>query len=124
MLVDIIIIFIIITIISLLLSLFLLEDKPMLSLPLIMVGMIFSVLCTYGMWNVEWFYTGFNATEGNTTSYIYSTTNYGDPYSYIFVLFFFIFVILFFAAGWNMWKEALKTQGEMEYKRRQKRRHK
>ena len=117
MLIDILILFIIITLIVFFLTLFIIEDKPMIALPLVMIGMIFSILCTYGMWNVEYFYVGYNATEGNSSSYIFSTMDYGDPYSYIFVLFFFVFIILFFKAGWNMWREALKTQGEMDYKR-------
>jgi len=117
MLIDILILFIIVTIIIFFLTLFIIDDKPMIALPLIMIGMIFSVLCTYGMWNVEYFYVGYNATEGNSSSYIFSTMNYGDPYSYIFLLFFFVFVILFFKAGWNMWKEALLTRGEMDYRR-------
>lgn len=121
MLIDILILFIIITLIVFFLTLFIIEDKPMIALPLIMIGMIFSILCTYGMWNVEYFYVGYNATEGNSSSYIFSTMDYGDPYSYIFVLFFFVFIILFFKAGWNMWREALKTQGEMDYKRPSKR---
>ena len=117
MLIDILILFIIITIIVFFLTLFIMDDKPMIALPLVMIGMVFSILCTYGMWNVEYFYVGYNATVGNSSSYIFSTMSYGDPYSYIFVLFFFVFVILFFKVGWNMWKEALETQGELDYKR-------
>ena len=122
MLIDILMLFIIITIIVFLLTLFIIDDKPIIAIPLSMIGMIFSILCTYGMWNVEYFYVGYNATLGNSSSYVFSTMNYGDPYSYIFVLFFFVFVILFFKAGWNMWKEALQTQGEMEYMRPSRRR--
>lgn len=121
MFIDILILFIIITIILFLLTLFIIDDKPMTALPLIMIGMVFSILCTYGMWNVEYFYVGYNATVGNSSSYTFSTMSYGDPYSYIFVLFFFVFVVLFFKAGFNMWKEALQTQGEMEYIRPSKR---
>lgn len=122
MLIDMLILFIIITIIVFFITLFIIDDKPIIALPLIMIGMVFSVLCTYGMWNVEYFYVGYNATVGNSSSYTFSTMTYGDPYSYIFVLFFFVFVILFFKAGWNLWKEALLTQGEMDYKRPSNRR--
>ena len=92
----------------------------MMALPIIMIGMVFSVLCTYGMWDVEYLYIGYNATVGNTSTYVFSTMDYGDPYSYIFVLFFFIFFIFFFKAGFNMWTEALKTQGEIGFKSRYK----
>jgi hypothetical protein len=91
------------------------EDNPMLAIPFIMVGMIFSILCTYGMWNVEYFYIGYNASIGNTSSYFVSTDVYGDPYSYIFVLMFFVFTVLFVKTGFNMWRDALETKAEMDY---------
>ena len=116
------ILFIVITIILFFVSVFLMEDNPMLSLPFITLGMIFSVLCTYGIWNVEYFYVGYNATVGNTSTYMYSTFDYGDPYGYIFMFMFFLFVVLFFRAGMNMWKQALETQGEMNYNKRYRRR--
>jgi len=117
MFMDILILFIIITLIMFFISVFLVEDKPMIAFPFIMIGMVFSILCTYGMWDVEYLYIGYNSTIGNTSSYVYSTTQYGDPYSYIFVLFFFIFMILFFRAGFVLWKEALETPGQMKYRR-------
>ena len=121
MLFDMLVLFIVITIILFFISVFTMEDNPVWSIPFIMLGMVFSILCTYGLWDVEYFYVGYNATEGNTSTYMYSTYSYGDPYGYIFVLLFFIFVILFFRAGMNMWLDALKTQGQMEYTRRGRR---
>ena len=116
MLFDMLIIFIVITFICLLLTIFMVEREPMLSIPVIMVGMIFSIICTYGLWDVEFFYVGYNATVGNTTSYIYSTATYGDPYGYIFMLIFYIFIMFFVRAGWNLWKEALETKGTIDYR--------
>jgi len=116
MLFDMLIIFIVVTIICLLLSLFLMEENPMLSIPVIVIGMVFSVICTYGLWDVEFVYIGYNSTIGNTTSYIYSTSDYGNPYGYIFLLIFYIFMLFFLRAGWNLWKEALETKGEMDYR--------
>jgi hypothetical protein len=92
------------------------ESNPMISIPFIMLGMIFSILCTYGFWDVEYFYVGYNASVGNSSTYIYSTSSYGEPYSYIFMFVFFIFVVLFFRAGFNTWRDALKTENEMSYK--------
>jgi len=117
MLMDMLILFIILTIILFILSVYTMEDEPKLALAFIMLGMVFSVLCAYGLWKVEYFYTGYNATVGNTSSYLYSTYNYGDPYSYVFVLVFFIYVILFFKTGFNLWKEALETPGQIDYRR-------
>jgi hypothetical protein len=112
MLLDILIIFIVVTIISFFVSVFTIEDYPVISFAFISLGMVFSILCTYSLWNVEYFYVGYNATEGNTSTYIYGTDVYGDPYSYIFVLIFFIFVILFVKASFNMWNLALEKNNE------------
>lgn len=108
--------FIVLSILFFILSVYLMESNPQLSIPFIMLGMIFTVLVTYGLWNVEVLYVNYNATSGLTNTSIYSTESYGDPYSYIFMLFFFIFMVLFFRSGFNMWKEALQTQGEMDYR--------
>jgi len=91
------------------------ETKPMISLPFIMLGMIFTILCTYGVWNVEVLYVDYNATLGTTSTSIHNMS-YGEPYSFIFMFFFFIFMILFFRAGFNMWRVALQQQGEMDFK--------
>jgi hypothetical protein len=121
MFMDLLIIFIILSIIFFILSIFTMEDTPMLSIPFIMVGMIFAIICTYGLWDVEIIYTNFNATTGFTNTSIYSTGSYGDPYGYIFVLFFFIFCVLFVRAGFNMWQDALRVQGELDYKKKSRR---
>ena len=118
MLLNLLIIFIILTIIFLFLSFFTMEDYPMLGIPFVMIGMIFSVLCTYGLWNIETVYIGYNATFGNTSAEIYSDTSYGEPYSYIFMFLFFVFVLVFFRIGWNLWQEAIETQGEMNYRKK------
>jgi preprotein translocase subunit SecY len=96
------------------------EEKPILSIPVLMVGMIFCVLCSYGFWNVEMLYIGYNSSVGNTTATIYSTMNYGDPYSYIFMVLFYIFCLMFVKAGFNSWKDALETKGQIDYRDRRK----
>ena len=121
MITEMIIVFVIAIIIFLILSVFMVDENPWLSIPFIMMGMIFSVLCAYEFWNFEWLYTAYNSTEGNTTAYIYSTTDYGNPYSYVFMLIFFIFFILFIYAGFRTWKEASETENEMDYRTQDKR---
>lgn len=113
--------FIVLSILFFILSVYLVENNPRISIPFIMLGMIFTILCAYGMWEVEVLYVNYNASSGLTNTSVYSTMDYGDPYSYIFVLFFFVFMVLFFRSGFNMWKEALATQGEMDYRIRDKR---
>lgn len=121
MFMDLLILFIVLSIIFFILSIYLLEDNPSLCIPFIMLGMIFTILCTYGMWDVEILYVNYNASSGLTNTSMFSTTDYGDPYSYVFVLFFFIYVVLFVKAGFNMWKQALETQAEMDYRTKDKR---
>lgn len=121
MFMDVLLLFIILTVLFFILSVYLMENNPFLSIPFIMLGMIFTILVTYGLWDVEVLYVGFNSSTGLSETNIYSTTGYGDPYSYIFVLWFLVFFILFFRAGFNMWRDALKTEGEMKYKTKDKR---
>lgn len=106
------VIFIIITVILFILALYTMEENPILAIPLIMVNMIFIIIVTYGFFDVEWFYIALNGTPT-----IYSTAEYGEPYAYIFFMFFFIHIMLFVKTGFNLWKEALETKGEMKYKR-------
>ena len=122
MFMDFLIIFIILTIIFFILSMYTMEDSPQLSIPFIMLGMIFTILVTYGLWDVEIPYVGYNSTFGNSSFAMFSTISYGDPYSYIFILVFFVFVMLFIRCGWNLWSDALETKGEMDYSLRSRRR--
>jgi cellulose synthase/poly-beta-1,6-N-acetylglucosamine synthase-like glycosyltransferase len=118
MLFDMLILFILIVVIMLILSILFVEENPVMSIPLIFIGMIFSVLSAYGFFDVDFFYTGFNSTVGNTTGYIYSESSYYDPYAFVFLLIFFIFALLFIRAGFNLWKESLETKGTIDYKKR------
>lgn len=120
MLFDMLILFVLITIITFILSVFLVEDRPLLSIPIVMIGMIFSILCTYGLWDVEFYTTGYNSTLGNTSMDLSHITTYGDPYGYVFMLIFFVFMVLFIRAGFNLWKEALETEGQIDYRMKTK----
>ena len=116
MLFDMLILFILLTVIVLVITVFLVEDRPLLSIPFVMVGMIFSILCTYGMYYVEIVSNVFNSTTGVTSVEVTGFYDWGIPYSYVFVLFFFVFFVLFIRAGFNMWHLGLETQGQMNYK--------
>lgn len=121
MLVELLVLFIIIVVAMLILSAFMMEsDKPEIAIPFVMVGLIFSVLCSYGFWNIQWFYIKFeNTTNGNITytPAIYSTMQFGNPYSYIFMVLFFIFCILFVRIGWNVVNKAAETKGMLDFKK-------
>lgn len=115
MVIEFLLIFVVLAIMFFILSVLLMDDYPEITIPLIMVGIIFTILCTYGMWDVEYAYIGFNNTIGNTTFYRESVS-YGDPYSYIFIGLFFMYILLFFRTGHNLWKNALETKGQMDYR--------
>ena len=110
------IIFIIVTLIMLIITIFMIEEQPYMAIPFIIIGMIFSVLCTYGVWKVEW------AVLQSDNTFVIESVSYGEPYSYVFVLIFFIFMMLFIKAGFNTWKQALETKAEMDYHLKMKRR--
>ena len=116
MLFEMLILFIILAILMFILSIYTIEDAPYYSIAFVMLGMIFSVLCAYGVWEVDFLVVGYNASNGSTVTEMYNSYSYGDPYSYIFVLLFFIFVIMFMVAAFNSWKHALKTKGELDLK--------
>lgn len=118
MFMEMLLLFVVIVIIMLILSIYTMDENPTLAIPLIMIGIIFTVLCAYGVWDVEYLYVGINATTGFTEAQVYSTQSYGNPYSYIFLTICFIFCMFFFKAGFNLWKEALQTKGDMDYKKR------
>ena len=101
--------FIAVTLISLFISAFLTETRPFLSIPFIFIGMIFSVICAYGFWDVEW------AVIYSDDTFAMESVNYGEPYSYIFVFLFFVFFLFFIRAGWFSWKESLQTKNEINY---------
>jgi len=101
--------FIIITLLAFLISAYLMEEKPFLSIPFIFIGLIFSVLCSYGVWNVEW------AVLQSDNTFLFESANYGQPYSYVFMFIFFVFFLFFIRAGWNTWKDALETKKEFNY---------
>ena len=121
MIIDMLMIFVLAVIILFILSMFIVDEYPWMSLGFISMGMIFSVLCAYEFWNFEWFYIGYNSTIGNTTPYIYNTFDYGQPYSYVFMVIFFFFCLLLIKAGVNVWKESLETEGEMDYRTKDRR---
>lgn len=110
MLIQIIIIFIIIMFICLVLTGFLMWDYPILASLFDTVGMVLSVVLTYGMWRIDFFYTSYNATFGNTSAEIYSTYDYGMPWSYVFFFLFWVFAALFVYCGFRYWKIVLERK--------------
>lgn len=121
MLFDMLMLFMILSVLFLVITLFIMEEFPMQTIPFIMMGMVFCILSAYGCFDVEYFYVGYNATLGSSTTGIYSTVDYYTPLSYVFMLLFFIYVVLFVKTGANWWTLALQTKGELDFNRRRKR---
>lgn len=93
--------------------------KP--AVALISVNLFFIVLAAYGFYEIEWTYTSkYFSGNGTYMMDIYSTEKY-YYLAYIFYVFFLIHVILFVKAGWDSWKDALSTKGEMDYRLRDRR---
>jgi hypothetical protein len=115
MLAEILIIFIIATIIFFITSVYMIEDYPWLSLAFISMGLVFATLSVWGMWAVDFVYTSYNNTHGNT-SFEVETVNYGNPYSFVFVFVFGAFIILLLKAGFNVLKKAKEQKGELDLK--------
>lgn len=113
MLAEFVIIFIIATIVFFIISIFLIDEYPWLSLASISMGLVFSTLAVWGMWAVDFVYTSYNSTHGNT-SFEVETVNYGDPYSFVFVFVFGAFIILLLKAGFNVVKKAKEQKGELD----------
>ncbi len=101
--------FIVVTLVSILISAYLMEENPIISIPFIMIGLIFSVICAYGVWDVEW------VVLHSDNTLVLESVDYGIPYTFVFVFLFFVFVLFFFRAGFNLYKEAIETKGEFTY---------
>ena len=101
--------FIIVTLIAILISAYLMEENPIMSIPFIFIGLIFSVICAYGVWDVEF------VVLLSDDTIVYESADYGQPYSYIFVFLFFILVMFFFRAASNYFVDSAKTEGEFNY---------
>ena len=111
MLSDFLFIFIVITFICFFLTLLLfIMDYTVFSFPVIMMGMITSILCTYGLWDVEYRELGYNSTSGLSES-ITTSVDYGDPYGYLFFIIFFIFAAFFIYAIFQSWSNMLANEG-------------
>ena len=52
MLVDMLMVFIIVSILLFVFSVFLMDEQPILTIPFVFAGMIFTVISTYGFFNV------------------------------------------------------------------------
>jgi len=122
MIFDMLMLFVAVSIVLLIITVFVIEEEPGLAIVFIIIGMIFSALSCLGFFEVDYFYANYNSTTGNTTGYMYSNINYYDPYSWVFFFVFIIYCLLFVKAGFNMWKQALETKGEMDYDSRYRRR--
>lgn len=92
MYIDLLIIFVIVSILFFIISAILSEENPRLSIIFIITGMIFTVYASYGFINVEYLL-------GDGT--IYSDDSYADAFGWGFFFLALLYVMLFFYAGFN-----------------------
>jgi len=111
MLIDMLIVFIIISVLLFIFSVLMMDDYPILTIPFIFAGMVFTVISTYGFFDVETLYVAQNVTSGNFEAFLYSDESYGTVYPWVFFFLFLLYVFLFIRVGFNLWKEALETRG-------------
>lgn len=122
MLLEMLIIFIVIAVILFVISVLFMDDSPMIAVPIIFAGMIFTILCSYGFFDIGTVYIGQNLTTGAIEPMVYSNESYGVGYPWVFFFMFILFAVLFIRVGFNLVMEARSTQGEMNYSMRNRRR--
>jgi len=87
------------------------------AIPLISVNWLFIILSAYGFYKVEWFYNShYWVGNGTYEAAIYSTESY-YYLSYVFYVFFLIHGVLFVKAGFDAWMDAASTEGQLDLKR-------
>jgi hypothetical protein len=92
MLLDILIVFVIITILLFIISVIMVEENPAVSIILIIAGMIFSIFCVFGFGSVD-------VMLGDGT--LVSDTSYYETFGWAFFFFFLFYALLFIKAGFN-----------------------
>ncbi len=118
MILELLIIFIIITILMLMFAMILIEEYLDLAIIAVMVGIFFAVITSYGFINVEYYTSGFNVTSGNIENHVFQITGYNEPYPIVFLMIVFFFVALFFKIAFKIWKKSLEGAEIDSYKKR------
>ena len=120
MLLEMLIVFIIITVILFILSVIFMDDAPMVAVPILFTGMVFTILCAFGFFEVDTVYLGQNLSTGAIEPMIYSNEAYNTAYPWVFFFLFILFAIVFLRIGFNLLMEAKQTMGEMNYRGRRR----
>lgn len=110
MIIDLLVLFIMLAIIMFIISLMLVNDYENLDMAIvtILLGIMFTVVVSFGFIKVEYFYSGFNVTSGNVESHVFEVSGYNEPYPILFLFLCFFFIALFFKVGFNLWKKSLE----------------
>ena len=109
--IELLILFITITILFFILSVIFMDSNPFIAMVYIITGIIFSIICTYGFFNIEYFYSD------GATGYMYAV-DIGETYAYVFFGLVFMFILILFRVVYNVLNMALETKGEIDYKKR------
>jgi predicted membrane protein len=98
MYIDLLIIFVIVSILFLIISIILVEENPRLSVVFIIVGLIFTVYCSFGFMQVQY-------VLGDGT--LYTDESYAEPFGWGFFFIAMIYAMLFFYAGYNYMRQMM-----------------
>lgn len=101
MYIDLLIIFVIVSILLFIISAVLSEENPRLSIIFIITGLIFTLYASFGFVQVEYLL-------GDGT--VYTDESYGPAFSIGFIFLGLLYVLLFFYAGFNYMRQVLEEK--------------
>jgi Ca2+/Na+ antiporter len=103
MLIDLLAIFILITVLLFIISAIMVEENPTMSIIFIIAGMFFTVYCVFGFASID-------VVLGDGT--VYSNTTYLEAYGWGFFFMFILYVMLFVKAGFNYLNDRVEQREE------------
>lgn len=109
MLESILIVYIILSALLFVLCVLLMEDKPWLAVPLVMVGVIFSTMCVFGFFQVDVPMMVYNSTSEAYEPSLLSVTDQYVPYVWVYFLFVLIYGLVFVKAMFNILVKSVDT---------------
>lgn len=110
MLENMLMLFIVISFILFVLSVFMVDSEPFLAIPFIIAGIIFCGLCIFGFFQVDTVTMGVNVTSGDYEAMLFSIKDQYEPYVWVYMLFVFLHCILFVKAAVNVLRDSVKGE--------------
>ena len=115
MMLEMLLVFIVLTVFLLIMSVLLVDEYPHIASIIIIIGLLLSVLVSFGFFKVEHSFSGFNATSGNMEFHIYNDTSYQGAYPIVGLFLGLVFTALLIRVIFNYLKdstEGIETMGD------------